>query len=135
MKNVFSVLILAVMMLAFSACQNKITLPNIVFKTDTGFVFDNMTVAKGDTIKVGIIASLAKKGQTLKTFKVSQVLDNNSQTLSTILNETLSAAQASDYSKDIELIARSQDGTESYTFSVLDAEGLENSISLTITVQ
>ncbi len=135
MKNVFSVFLVSMIMMAFWACQNKITLPDLTFKTDTGYVFEDMTVGQGDTIKVGIIASAAKKNQILKTLKVSKMYDNDTQSLNTFLNETLTSAQASEYTKDIEIIARSQAGTESYTFSVLDEEGLENSVSLTLTVQ
>ena len=135
MKNVFSILLLSVIMIAFSACQNKITLPDLAFKTDTGYVFDDMTVGQGDTITVGISASAAKKSQILKTFKASKIYDNDTQSLDNFLTETLTSAQESEYTKDIEIIARNQAGTESYTFSILDDEGLENSISLTLTVQ
>lgn len=133
MKNVFSILFLLGIMMAFSACQNKITLPNLSLKTDTGYTFDDKIVGQGDTIKVGVIASAAKKSQTLKTFKVMQMYDI--QTPTTLTTETLTTTQTADYTKDIEIITRNQAGTESYTFSILDAEGLENSVSLTLTVQ
>lgn len=126
-------LLLAVIIVAFSACQNKITLPDLTFKTDTGYVFEDMIVSTGDTVKVGIIANSVKKGQVLKTFKVIQAYDT--QTPTTLTNETLTSSQSAEYTKDIEIITRSQAGTESYTFSILDEEGLENSISLTLTVQ
>ena len=35
----------------------------------------------------------------------------------------MTSAQSAEYSNDIEIIARSQDGTESYTFSILDEDG------------
>lgn len=133
MKNVFSIFFLLGIMMAFSACQNKITLPNLSLKTDTGYTFDDKIVGQGDTIKVGVIASAAKKSQTLKTFKVMQMYDI--QTPTTLTTETLTTTQTADYTKDIEIITRNQAGTESYTFSILDAEGLENSVSLTLTVQ
>ena len=69
----------------------------------------------------------------LKSFNVSVSYDGGAA--ATTLNESLSGSQGDNYDKDVTLTARNEAGTEKYTFTVVNRDGLVNSVSLTLTVQ
>lgn len=52
-----------------------------------------------------------------------------------IFSETLSGSNGDNYTKDITITTRNIAGTEKYTFTVVNRDGLRNSVSLTLTVQ
>ena len=108
-------------------------LPNIAFKTGTGYTSADKSVGKNEAIKIGIQASKAEDKDVLKSFNSSVILDGG--TLTTLQNITLSGTEGDNYSVDVPITTRNQAGTEKYSFTVTNRDGLTNTISLTLTVQ
>lgn len=118
----------------FTSCEeDEGKLPNIAFITGGNYTSADKTVALNDTILVGIAASKAEDKDVLKTFDASVSYDSTAAV--SIYSETLSGALGDSYTKDIQIITRNQAGTEKYTFTVVNRDGLKNNVSLTLTVQ
>lgn len=134
MKKFSLFLSIALTISMLSSCEkDEGKLPNIAFKTGAGYTSADMTVAKGATVLVGISASKAEDKDVLKTFNESVAFDGGTNT--SVLNESLSGSQGDNYEKDVTITTRNQDGTEKYTFTVTNRDGLTNSVTLTLTVQ
>lgn len=126
--------IFAALTLAFAACEkDEGKLPAIEFKTGGSYVSADMNVAKGATVTVGIHAEKTENKDVLKTFNVSVSLDGGGNT--SIQNTALSGSDGDHYETDVPLTVRNQAGTEKYTFTVTNRDGLTNQVSLTLTVQ
>jgi hypothetical protein len=119
----------------FTSCkeEDEGKLPNISFKSGANYTSADATVGMGDTITIGIQASKAEDKDVLKTFDATLKYDNGSD--SSFYNESLSGSKGDNYSNDIQIIARNVAGKESYTFTVINRDGLRNSVGLTLTVQ
>lgn len=121
-------------MFALASCEkDEGKLPNIAFKTGAGYVSTSDSVGMNDTLTIGINASKAEDKDVLKSFDVSKSLDGG--TASSIYSETMTSATEDSYSKDIQVITRNQAGTEKYTFTVVNRDGLKGQVSLTLTVK
>lgn len=132
--NIFFAIFMVV--IAFASCkkeEDEGKLPNIAFKTAAGYVSADIILTKDTTVLVGIDASKSEANDVLKTFDASMSYDG--ATATSFLNETLTGTNGDTYTKDISITTRSQTGTEKYTFTVLNKDGLKNEVSLTITVQ
>ncbi|CAN5239551.1 hypothetical protein BH09BAC1_BH09BAC1_03580 [soil metagenome] len=136
MKN-FHFLMLFVAFFAaasLSSCEkDEGTLPAISFKTGAGYTAADVTVAAGDTFKVGINAAKTEDKDVLKTFNISRKYDAGTD--ATVYNVALTSAQGDNYSYDYDIITRTTAGTEKYTFTITNRDGLVNQVSLTVTVQ
>lgn len=108
-------------------------LPNISFKTGGKFISSNTTVKQGDTVLIGINASKAEDVDVLKKFDISRSYDGALE--SSVYNTDLTGVSGDQYAFDYMAIARKQTGTEKYTFTVINRDGLKNSVSLTLTAQ
>jgi hypothetical protein len=132
--NVLFIVLLA--LVTFSACKKEDDdagkLPNIAFKTGTGYISADITLKKDTTITIGIQASKAEPNDVLKTFDASKSYDG--ATTASFDTETLTGSNGDNYSKDLSITTRNQAGTEKYTFTVVNRDGLKNQVSLTITV-
>ena len=106
--------------------------PDVVFKTGTGYTSADATIAKNDSIKVGITAT--KTEDDLKSYNVSYAYDGTSTT-TTFYNYYLQSSEYNSYSKDIEIHARNQTGSEKWVFSIVDKDGNITQKSITLTVQ
>jgi hypothetical protein len=132
MNKLFSLIVIAFSIVAFSCCnKDSGKVPNIAFKTGTGYTSADITVAKGTVILMGITASKAEDKDVLKTFDASQSYDGGAST--SIASETLSGGNGDNYTKDVTITTRTVNGTEKYTFTVVNKDGLKNSISITVT--
>ncbi len=132
--NIFFAILLAVT--TFVSCkkeEDEGKLPNITFKTAAGYVSADMILPKDTTVAIGIDASKAEPADVLKTFDASRVYDGG--TSSSFYAETLTGTKGDSYSKDLSVTTRNVNGTEKYTFTVVNRDGLKNSVTLTITVQ
>lgn len=121
--------------LLFAACnkeEDEGLLPNISFKTGGSFVSKDTTVAPRTTLVAGINASKTEDKDVLKVFSITRRVNN---TDSTILTENLSGSQGDSYSRDVTLTTRATTGSEKYTFSIANRDGLVNTVSFTVTVQ
>lgn len=110
-------------------------LPNISFKTTSGYTFTNQTVPTDTTLTVGINASKAEEEDVLKTYVAQVFYDGHTAADSTLSTVTLSGSQGDNYSTDTQIHTRSVAGTEKYVFTVINRDGLKNFVSFTLTVQ
>lgn len=134
MKNINYIFIFLATFSILSSCKkDEGKLPNISFKTGGNYVSADKMVNKGDTVLIGISASKAEDKDVLKTFSATKSVNGASAT--SIDQQTLSGADADAYSKDFTITAGSIVGTEKYTFTVVNRDGLTNQVSLTLTVQ
>jgi len=134
MKKSILILTIAVMFTAFfTSCEkDEGNLPNIAFKSGGNYLNHNDTINVGDTVFVGIQASKSEDKDVLKSFDGSRSYDNGAN--NSFMSESLSGSNEDNFSKDMTLIARNQAGKETYTFTVVNKDGLKNSVSLTLTV-
>lgn len=130
-KIISLVSLLAVIMLSPSCKkeEDKQTPPDISFKTGTGYTSGDVTLTTNDTILVGINAAKTEDKDPLVRFVETQKYDAGA--ITTVLNESFTADT---YSKDMTIITRSVTGTEVYTFTVINRDGITSTKSLTITV-
>lgn len=106
--------------------------PSTRFKTGPNYVSDNITTSTNDTIVVGLIAE--KTEDDLKNYNVSYRYDGATNS-TTFFNYQLSASENSYYEHDITLVTRSQTGTETWLFTILDRDGNIAQKTITVTVQ
>lgn len=136
MKKSISILSMAAIAASFffTSCEkDEGKLPNIAFKTGGKYVSANDSVQQGDTVIVGIKASKAEDKDVLKSFDASSSFDGGAST--SFNSESLSGGNADNFEKDLTLIARKKAGKEEYTFTVVNKDGLKNSVSLTLFVK
>ncbi|MEP7196369.1 MAG: hypothetical protein ABI851_07590 [Saprospiraceae bacterium] len=124
---------LAIIIITQSSCDKGL-LPEIKFKVAAGYTSADMIVAKGTTIKVGIDAKKSEDKDVLKTFNISYKYDLATSSTS-FKTETLTGAQGDNYSTDVDIPIRNQEGTEVWLFTVTNRDGLIGTIQLTLTVQ
>ncbi len=108
-------------------------LPNISFQTGVVYTSADKTVGKNEAILVGIQASKAEDKDVLKSFNESVSYDG--ATATTVQNITLSGSEGDNYTVDVPIVTRNQAGTEKYSFTVTNRDGLTNTVNLTLTVQ
>lgn len=136
MKNVYVLAVCAALLaiLTFSSCEkDEGKLPDIEFKTGAGYTSTDVTVSQGDTVSVGIIAEKTEDKDVLKTFNISRSYDGGTD--ASVYNYSLTTAEEDQFTYDYDIVTRSQAGTEEYTFTITNRDGLVNQVSLTITVQ
>lgn len=122
--------------LSFFSCkkeEDQGKLPNIAFKTGAGYTSSDVTVTAGDTLLAGINASKAEEEDVLVSYDVSYSYDGGAST--PFYDESLSGSDQDNYSHDTQIITRSTAGTEKWTFTVTNRDGLSNSVSFTVTTQ
>ncbi len=118
----------------FSSCEkDEGKLPEIAFKTGAGYTSADATVAKNTAVLIGVTADKTEDKDVLKTLSATVSYDGGAAT--TLVSDILTGTQGDHYEKDLSVTTRSQAGTENYTFTVVNRDGLTNSVSLTLTVQ
>ena len=133
MKKIFSILAVAASLVYFSSCEkDEGKLPNIAFKAGSSYVSTSMTVKKDTALTIGIVASKSEDEDVLKTF--TGTVSYNGGADSTLASNTLSGADGDNYVRDIAIRTHNAAGTEKYTFTVVNRDGLKNSVTLTLTV-
>lgn len=138
MKNFFGKNLLlgaaAALAMTFSACEkDEGKLPHIEFKTGAGYTSADATAAKSAAVLIGISADKTEDKDVLKTFTLSVSYDGGTATEA--LSQTLTGSEGDHFEVDIPITTRNQNGTEKYIFTVVNRDGLTNSVSLTLTVQ
>ncbi|MCW3070658.1 MAG: hypothetical protein JWO44_548 [Bacteroidetes bacterium] len=136
MKTITSKLFLGLLLITaavFSpACKkekDKQIPPELSFKTGSGYTSSSDSVGTNDTLLVGVNANKTEDKDLLQRFIVTQQYDANSAT--TILTESFNQDT---YSKDMTIITRSVAGTEKYTYTIINRDGLTKTISLVLAV-
>ena len=122
-----------VSMILFTACEkDKMIPPTIDFKTGAGYTSGDAHIALNTAFKIGVDAKRTEDKDDLKTFTVTVSFDGAAAT--TIDNVTITSAQAGEFTKDYNLTTRNVAGTEKYTFTVTNRDGLITTKAITITV-
>lgn len=106
--------------------------PNVELVSGSKFITGDCTLAKKDTVWVGIRAH--KTEDDLKSYNVSYAYDG-ATTTNTFFNYLLVASEYDNYAKDIQIITRNQAGTEKWVFSIVDRDGNITQKTINITVQ
>jgi hypothetical protein len=109
--------------------EDKQIPPNISFKTGATYTSADVTLAKSDTILVGINAEKTEDKDLLTRFVATQ--QYNAESVTTILNESFNQDT---YSKDVTIVTRNVTGIEKYTYTIINRDGLTATKTLTITV-
>lgn len=118
--------------LAFASCKKDPgRVPDISFKTGAGYTSADASIVKNTPFKIGINAAKTEEEDVLKTFNISVSYDGGAS--ATIYSENLTTAMEDNYTYDLLKSTRNQAGTEKYTFTITNRDGLINTISLTIT--
>ena len=131
-RNSFFTLI-TIVAFFFSSCEkDKMIPPTIDFTTGAGYVSADGHLAVNTNFKIGVTAKRTEEKDDLKTFVVTRSYDAGAET--TIDNVTIPSAQAGEFTKEYPLTTRNQNGTEKYTFTVTNRDGLITTKSITITV-
>ncbi len=124
----------SVVLVTLASCEiDKGKLPNIEFKTGSVYTSSDAAKAKNDSVWIGIVASKAEDKDVLTTFDASRSYDGAAAV--SFSGKTLSGIERDVYNDDILIVTRNQAGTEKYTFTVVNRDGIKNSVSLTLTVQ
>ena len=127
----YCLLLLAAVSISASCNKNKDKMipPELHFKTDAGYTYADCTLTTNDTITVGVNAAKTEGKDLLTRFVVAQSLDGASSTTwyqESFNNDT--------YTKDLTIITRNVAGTEKYTFTIINRDGLVTSLNLMLTV-
>ena len=102
--------------------------PTMNFVGGAGYVDSNVQLTVGDAFKVGVsAASNATTSTKLVSFKVTRTANNNPVT---VLDSTLNAKSMSTWTYNF--TAQSSVGTESFKFTITDADGESASLSFTV---
>lgn len=109
--------------------EDKQIPPDISFKTGSGYTFASGTFPMNDTLLVGINAAKTEDKDNLKKFVATQQYDAG--TINTIVNESF---DQDTYSKDMTIITRGVAGTEKYTYTIINRDGLTSTKTLVLTV-
>ncbi len=127
--SILAISIISVGLLFFSSCKkDEMIPPTIDFTTGAGYTSADAHIALNTAFKIGVDAKRTEDKDDLKTFIVTRSYDGAAAT--TVDNVTLTTAQAAGFTKT----TRNMAGTEKYTFTVTNKDGLVTTKSITITV-
>jgi len=127
-------LLLAPGIISFSCHKDEDAMipPTIDFTTGSGYTSADSHLAADADFKIGVTAKRTEDKDDLKTFVVTLSYDGGAET--TIDNVTIPAVQAGEFTKDYDLTTRHAAGTEKYTFTVTNRDGLITTKAIIITV-
>lgn len=118
------------------ACKKEVDAhipPDVQWIQTAGHTYgDNVTAAPGDTLLVGVKATLTE--DPLKSLNVSVAYDGSNST-ETFYNEVLQESDYNGFSRDVQIIMRDTTGTEKWIFSIVDRDGNITQKKMNITVQ
>ena len=121
-------------MAGLASCEkDEGKLPAIEFKTGSTYTSTDVTAGVNETLTVGIHAEKTEDKDVLKTFNVSVSVDG--ATAETLLNRTLTSAEEDVFETDLPINTGTETGTQVYTFTVTNRDGLIDQVSLTVTVE
>jgi len=132
LKTSILFLVLAFGIISFSCEKDEMIPPTIDFTTGSGYVSADSHIALDTDFKIGVTAKRTEDKDDLKTFVVTVSYDGGAET--TIDNVTIPAAQAGEFTKDYDLTTRNIAGSEKYSFTVTNRDGLITTKTITIAV-
>jgi len=132
LKTSILFLVLAFGIISFSCEKDEMIPPTIDFTTGSGYVSADSHIALDTDFKIGVTAKRTEDKDDLKTFVVTVSYDGGAET--TIDNVTIPVAQAGEFTKDYDLTTRNIAGSEKYSFTVTNRDGLITTKTITIAV-
>lgn len=108
-------------------------LPNIAFKTDAGYLSKDTTVAKSTALLLGVRVSKAEANDPLTKLTCTRRINGGTDTV--LRADTLTGAQGDQFDRDVPVVTGTTAGVETYSFTVINRDGLTNKVSLNVTVQ
>ncbi|MBI1306720.1 MAG: hypothetical protein GC181_08910 [Bacteroidetes bacterium] len=136
MKNIYKVALLIALTTLVYSCkeEDEGKLPEIEFKTGSGYISSDQTLAKGASFKIGIEANKEEDKDVLTKFNISRSVNGAAST--TVKDQSLSGSDADHYEYDFTGTMDTISGqTNKYTFTITNRDGLVNQVSLTLTVE
>ena len=130
--NILRLIVLAAVISLSSCEKDEMIPPTLDFTTGAGYTSSDAHIGLNTNFKIGVDAKRTEEKDDLKTFVVTVSYDGAAA--STIDNVTLTSTQGAEFTKDYNLTTRNMAGTEKYTFTVTNRDGLITSKSITITV-
>lgn len=116
-----------------TSCEKDAKIPpTIDFTTTAGYTSADAHIALNTAFKIGVDCKRTEAKDDLKTFVVTRSYDGGADV--SIDNVTIPSAQAAEFTKDYNLTTRNVAGTEKYTFTLSNRDGLITTKSITITV-
>ena len=133
MKKIVSVVTVSVIALValvqFSSCGGeKSTVPTIAFREGSAYVYKDTAIVQGTVFNVGINASKTGTEGILTNCKIDRSI--NGAPDSTIQNIVITTQYFTQY---FSYRTGDSGNTEKYTFTVTKNDGLQNSVSVTVT--
>ena len=125
-------LVLTFGMISFSCQKDEMIPPTIDFTTAAGYTSADSHIALDTDFKIGVTAKRTEDNDDLKTFVVTVSYDGGAE--ATIDNVAIPAAQDGEFTKDYTLTTRNTAGTEKYSFTVTNRDGLITTRAIIITV-
>ena len=125
-------LVLALGIISISCDKDEMIPPTIDFTTGPAYTSADSHIALNTDFKIGVTARRTEDKDDLKTFVVTVSLDGGAET--TIDNVTIAAAQGEEFTKDYDLTTRNSAGTEKYSFTVTNRDGLITTKTIMISV-
>ena len=109
--------------------------PTLEFKTGAGYTSSDATVAQTTSVLIGVHGEKAEgEGEdVLKTFSITYSYDGGAEAAYRP-TEILDASQEDSFDEDIPILTRGVAGTEKYTFTITNRDGLVTTKSITLTV-
>ena len=132
LKTSILFLVMVFGIISFSCNKDEMIPPTIDFTTGTGYTSADSHIILAADFKIGVTAKRTEDKDDLKTFVVTVSYNNGAET--TIDNVTIPAAQAGEFTKDYDLTTRNTAGTEKYSFTVTNRDGLITTRAIIITV-
>jgi hypothetical protein len=136
MKITFKTCILFLTMafgiISFSCEKDEMIPPTIDFTAGSGYTSADSHIALNTNFKIGVTAKRTEDKDDLKTFVVTVSYDGGAET--TADNVTIPAPQAGEFTKDYDLTTRNTAGSEKYSFTVTNRDGLITTKTIAITV-
>ncbi len=129
-KIISAIIIVSVLVSASCKKEKDKQIPPVLnLKTGVGYTSADATLGTNDTITVGVTAQKSEEKDLLTRFVETQQYDAG--TITPVLNESFNQDS---YSKDMVIITRNMAGTEVYTFTIINRDGLTTTKKITLTV-
>jgi len=132
LRSIRPLTLLVALTVTLSCEKDKHIPPNLQLKTGGVYTASDATVAKNQTIQVGILAD--KVEDDMISYNVSYAYDNASTT-TTSQNFSLTGSEQQHYDKDVTFSTRNAAGTEKWTFTITDKDGNIAQKQIVLTVQ
>lgn len=132
-RNYFSLAVLF-LMIGLASCEfDEGILPDIEFKTSSGYLYSDTTLEAGSSFLAGIRAEKTENRDVLKKFNIST--STNGGTTSSIFNKDLNDSEEDYFTYDYNGIVDADSGdVVLYIFTVSNRDGLVNQVDFEITV-